>query len=389
MLKNHKLAWAIIGAALFIKLFLFVYMSVYAPQGRILPDSHDYLNNAFMLASRGVFAQVIDGTLQYEFFRTPGYAVFLCLFHYLLKIPLFGIVFLQILLSGACAWIIYRAALEIDPDSALLSGIIVLISPAITTGALLILADTLYVFLLSLFIWLFIRYLKYLKTGLLVLAALFLALATYVRPVTYHFGLLAASFILYANFKRLAWRRAIVHAGIFLLVTYALLLIWQLRNYYHTQHFYFTTIQRDYKTFPNFDAYAKQRFPVGPGQPVFFSYFHEAWHDFLALMARPGTLKYLRSYPIRVACKIFGYPFVVFCWVGFLAGLSKLKASIIYQFIFLAILYFVFLTIAVIAASCGERYQIPIVPLFAMISAAGWIKIKDYLQSKNNRPGKI
>jgi hypothetical protein len=94
-------------------------------------------------------------------------------------------------------------------------------------------------------------------------------------------------------------------------------------------------------------------------------------------MTRPGTLKYLHCYPLAVAGKIFGYPFMVFWWIGFLVGLLKLKSNIFYQFIFLVIAYFVFLTIAVIASSCGERYLVPMVPLIAIISAAGWIRLKD------------
>lgn len=382
MLKNNKLAIAVIGVALAVKLFLFVYMSLFAPEGRILPDSQDYLNNASLLAAQGAFAQVIDGNLRYEFFRTPGYAWFLCLFHYWLKIPLFGIVFLQVLLSIACAWITYRIAAEIDPPSAFLSGAIVLLSPPITTTALLILSDALFLFLLTLFLLFFVCYWKYRKFRLLLLAAFSLVAATYVRPVTYYLGFAAAVFILYTHLQRRDWPRLFLDTGIFLLLVYGLLFIWQLRNYYHTQLFFFTSIQQEYKTFPNFEAYALTRFPPGPGGLRFFSYVNEAWHDFFSLMARPGTLKYLRSYWLNAACKVFGYPFLIFCWCGFLAGLSKLKASIIYRFFFLAILYFIVLTIGMVAASCGERYQVPIIPFFALISASGWIKIKDYFSRR-------
>ena len=385
MLKNRRFALTIVGVAVLIKLFLFVYMSVFSPQGRLLPDSHDYLNNARLLAQQGVFAQVKDGALQYEVLRTPGYALFLCLFHYILKVPLWGIVLLQILLAVATAGIVYRTAQEIDQRTAFLSGVIVLYSLPVTTSALLILSDTLFVFLISLFFWAFIRYLKNPQTGLAAQSAVFLALATYVRPVSYHLGLLAAVFILYAHWRS-NLRRRIFEAGVFLLLVYGMIAIWQLRNYAHLGRFVFTSIQSDYKTFPMLHIYAMNSFPVPSGSWLGFSYLNAIWHSFLSLFCRPGTLKYLQSYWINAAGKIFGYPFMVLWWVGFLVGLAKLKLSLSYQFIFMAIVYFAALTIAVVAASCGERYLVPMVPLISLISAAGWIRIKDYFTDLKKSP---
>lgn len=376
MNKKNKLIWIIIIIALVIKFALFSYMLIFAPDGKFQPDSTDYLKTAGVIASRGVFALDNNGVLQYESYRTPGYPFFLSLLHFMLKIPLEGVIFLQILLAIAVAFITYKAASIIDRKIALLSALIVLYSPPITIFSLQILGDILNLFLLSLFMLAFIRYLQTKRTNLIMLSVIPLALATYVRPVSYYFCLVMAIFIVYTNIRDKFWR-GIFHALIFLIVVYGILGIWLLRNYIHFHRYIFTNIQSDYRSFPIFENYAKTDASLGKTVAPVLSYINAAWHCFLSLMTRPGSLKYFHNYTLTVIGKIFGYPFVVFWWIGFLAGLSKIKSSIYFQFILFMIAYFVFVTIAVVARSSGERYLLPIIPLISIVSAAGWIKLKD------------
>lgn len=376
MNKKNKYIWIIIIIALVIKFALFFYMVIFSPDGKFQPDSTDYLKTAGMIASRGVFALDNNGVLNFELYRTPGYPFFLSLFHFMLKIPLEGVIALQILLAIAVAFITYKAASIIDQRIALLSALIVLYSPPITIFSLQVLSDILNLFLLSLFMLAFIWYLQSRRINLIALSAILLALAVYVRPVSYYFCLAMAIFIVYANIRGKFWQ-GVFHALIFLIIAYGIIGIWLLRNYVHFHRYIFTNIQSDYKSFPVFDYYAKTDASLGKTVAPVFSYINAAWHCFLSLMTRPGSLKYFHNYTLTVIGKIFGYPFVVFWWIGFLVGFLKLKSSIYFQFILFMIAYFVFVTIAVVARSSGERYLVPVIPLIAIISAAGWIKLKD------------
>jgi len=383
-IKNKNLLIIVI-AALFIKLGLFAYMVIYSPQGKFLPDSTDYLKSAEMIASRGAFAIENNGILSFEAFRTPGFPFFLAVFHYLLKIPLNGVVFIQILLAVSAAFFTYKAAYLIDKRTAFLSALIILISPPISIFSLQILADVLFLFLISLFTLAFIFYLKEKKLKFIMFSGILLALATYVRPVSYYFCLAAAIFIVYAAIRERFWK-GILYAGIFLLVSFGIIYIWQYRNYLHFHRFVFTSIQSEYRSFPIFEHYAKTDYFLGENIPLVFSYINAAWNCFLSLMTRPGTLKYLGNPVLTVAGKIFGYPFVIFWWIGLLAGLSRIK-SIYYQFALFMMAYFIFITIAVVARSSAERYSLPVIPLIAILSSAGWVKLSDiYAKRKKIHP---
>jgi len=382
---KNKYAWIII-AALFIKLALFFYMVAFSPEGKFQPDSTDYLKTGEMIASRGAFALEKDGKLTFEFFRTPGYPFFLAVLRYIMKIPLEGVIFLQILLSISVALITYKVAQIIDKKAAFLSAVIVLYSPPISIFSLQILADILFLFLLSLFVFSFIFYLKARKAGWVVLSAFLLALATYVRPVSYYFCLATGIFIVYANIQDRLWSKTI-HGLIFVLITYGLISIWVLRNHFHFNEFLFTRIQGEYKTFPIFTSNAANEYSLGKNVAPIFNYINTAWHCFLSLMTRPGSLKYLHNFALTAVGKILGYPFVVFWWIGLLTGLVKMKKDIYYRFIVFMMTYFIFVTIAVIAKSCGERYSLPIIPLIAIVSASGWIKIREiYLKRRGIHP---
>jgi len=377
MLKNKKFVLTIIIIALLIKASLFLFMLIFAPEGKFQPDSTDYLNTAEVLARQGAFALEHNGALQYELLRTPGYPFFLAGLHYFLKIPLGGIALLQLLLTVLAAFITYQAALIINEKTAWLSAIIVLYSPAITIFSLQILADTLYLTLISLFMWAFILWLKNRELKLIILSGILLAFATYVRPVSFYLGWAMAVFIVYAHIRNRFWQ-TILQTLVFLIVVYGLLAIWQWRNYLHFHQFIFTNIQNNYSGLPIFKNYALNSGSFSKAAGPFLNYANAAWHCFLSLMTRPGSLKYFHCSTLTAIGKIFGYSFVVFWWVGFLVGLTKLRASIYYQLLIWVIAYFVIITIAVVARSSGARYLVPAIPIIAIISAAGWIRLKEF-----------
>ena len=375
MLENKKIVFYIIIIAIFIKLFLFVFTVTFYAPGKFQPDSNDYINTGAMIVSQGVFAQEDNGLLRYESRRTPGYPLFLGVLGGILKIPLIGIIFLQMLLTIATAFITYKIAFEINEKIAFLSGLIVLYSPIITIASLQILTETLYLFLLSLFMFLFICYLKSKKTKLFIYSAIILVMATYVRPISYYLPMAVAVFILYVSIRDRVWK-AIFHAVVFLLVSYSLLGIWQIRNYLHFHQYIFTHFQNIVNNYSPLHSYIRNNGSfINNLAPVLY-YCDLFGRSFISLITEPGSLKYFHCHILTIIGKIFGYTFVIFWWIGFLIGLTKVKRNIHYQFIIFIILYFIFVTIFTAGLTSTERYRVPIVPFIAIIAAVGWVKLK-------------
>ena len=131
-MKNKKPSPIVIIIALLIKFSLFTFASIHNPRAKFQYDSYGYLNTGMMLTSHGVFAQDNNGVLKYELFRTPGYPLFLGLLHGTLKIPLDGVILVQVLLTILAAFVTYKAAFEIDNKIAFLGAAIVLFSLPVT-----------------------------------------------------------------------------------------------------------------------------------------------------------------------------------------------------------------------------------------------------------------
>ena len=96
----------------------------------------------------------------------------------------------------------------------------------------------------------------------------------------------------------------------------------------------------------------------------------------------PGTFKYLKSEPLKIASKIYGYPWVVFWLLGLLfVRYDKLP----YRFLGLTFLYFAVVSIVVIGLQVGSRFRVPAMPLIAVLSASGWVRIADILRKRVRR----
>lgn len=383
-MKDTKRLFKIVAIAFLIKTFLFCFLVIYAPQSRFQNDSRDYIETAQVLSSQGAFAKIEpDGSLKTELFRTPGYPVFLAVLGGLMKLPFNGIIFIQILLTLLVALITYKAAVRIDPGIALLSTVIILYDPAISIFSLIILTETLFLFLISLFMLAFISYLKNNKFYLLILAALLLVAATYTRPISYYLAIPIAVFIIYANLRFKNIKKAILHALVFLVLVYSLFGVWESRNHKRTGTRMFSIAMQGapqlsglYKSFSR----DKNSLPKG-SQPVTY-YAKTVLRSFLSLMTRPGPFKYFRSAAVSVIGRILAYPWVVFWLAGFIFGMVKAGRNIYYQFILLVAAYFISASIAGASFSAAERYRVPIMPFLAVISAYGWMQICGYFKKK-------
>jgi len=376
MNNHHRLFFSIVLIALMIKLSLFAFAAVHAPQGKILPDSPTYLRLAETLYARGAFAEQNEGgVLVFETFRTPGYPAFLAIFHGLLKIPLNGIILIQIAMTLLAAFITYKTALMIEPKIAFLSAAIIFFDPPITIFSLTILTESLFLLLISLFMLFFALYLKGKRTGHLVLSALFLALAAYVRPVAYYMGFVLPSFILYADKREKLWK-SLKHAFIFIVVVYSIIGLWQVRNYIRRHDIAFCA--SDGYNLSNvglFKSYVRNTDPYTKGMTPPPYYINVSFRSLLSVMTKPGHFKYFQSEPLRIGGYIFSYPFMVFWLSGFIIGVIRMRRNIYIQFMSFAALYFIVASIGAQMWVMGDKLRVSTMPFIAIISAYGWSEL--------------
>lgn len=373
----HNYILYIIIAAILIKLSLFTFAAIHAPKGKILPDSPRYLELSNMLVSRGVFAlQDVKGNLAYETFRTPGYPVFLAMFHGLMKIPLDGVILLQIAATFLAAFIVYKTALKIDQRLALLSLIIMLFDPPITIFSLTILTETLFLVLISLFMLNFTLYLKHKSAVFIIISSLSLALATYVRPISYYLGFAVFFFMLYAN-KGKDFMRYLKHAIIFIALVYSIIGVWQIRNHVRLHDFNFSPAgEHNLKCLGLFNSYVRNTDPYTQGMAPLPYYINVSIRSLLSVMTKPGTFKYFGSNILTSAGKVLGYIWVAFWLPGFIIGAIKMKRNIYIQFMLFTAFYFIFSSVGAQMWIMGEKLRVSMMPFIAIISAYGWANLR-------------
>lgn len=374
-LPSKYLLGCIITLSLAIKIGLFAYTAINAPDSKFMPDTATYLEPGANLLEKGIFATYDDnGNILYEVNRTPGYPIFLAFLNRALGIPFDGIILIQILLMTGAGFMVYKAAKEIDSRTGLLAAFIFLFDQPTSLSALMLLTEALYTVFIACFIYLFLRYLKEYKIGLLLLSVIVLALATYIRPVSYYLGIFLPAGVLYSLFRH-DLKKAVIHALSVLVVFYSLLGIWHYRNYLRTGNADFTVIDdRDLNHMGITHHYARYRESEDIKAHPFLHYTHLTAKSIIQFFTLPGTFKYLESRPLRAASKILGYPWMVFWLIGFLfAGWDSIQK----KFLLSTILYFMLVSIMVTGLCVGSRFRVPVMPLLSILSASGWMKIID------------
>jgi len=379
--KHKKLFIVILVAAILFKLSIFVFGVMRVPESILDSDSETYLVTAKTIYTQGVFGvQDNSGKISYTAFKTPGYPVFLAIVYNAMKIPFLGIILLQLFLTVLAGLVTYKIATEIDYRLGILSMAIALFDPPTSVFSLKIMTEALYVLLLFLFIYIFIRYLKNGKISLVILSALPLAAATFVRPISYFLGMGVAIFMVYANIPR-NYKKTLIHAAVFLVMVYSFLGAWQIRNYQRVGTTSFAVVgDTNFKIHGLVSNAEKSNNYFQQG----INYVSYTWQSFVNLMTLPGSLKYYKSKPFAILGKAIFYPWMVFWLIGFLVGCMKIKRNIYYQFLLWIMLYFIAVTIINISNAGGERFRIPMVACIAVISAYGWLNIRDFWEKRKN-----
>jgi len=379
---NRKKLVRIVSVAIIIKLVLFAVAFFYAPESKFMPDTDSYLKPGLSIISHGSFSERLeDGSQKPVLFRTPGYPLFLGFLNGLLKIPLAGVIFLQIVLTVIAAFITYKTANLIDRKIALLSMLILLFDPPVSVFSLMLLSETLFLFSLSVFMLFFVKYLKTGKLNSLIYCSLAITVAAYIRPIGYYLGPAVAVFIIYFNVTGKFYKKALFHALILLAIVHLSLGAWQLRNHkLFNKPTFCSVIDEQLETRNLFKSYATNRDPHTQDMNPLPYYINVTFRSWLSLMTRPGSLKLFKSDPIFFVGNVFLYPWMLFWLTGFIFGVIRIRNNLYYQGILTVILYFTATSIIAALWVVGERFRVPMMPFIAIISAYGWLELTQVLK---------
>jgi hypothetical protein len=375
-MRANKIFLGLVATAILIKLALFVFGTLRVVDSKYGADTPVYLELADGLYHKGSFSLPgQDGLPHPETFRTPGYPLFLSGLHDFARIPLNGVIFVQIMLTLLSAWSIYFIAIRIEPKIAALSVLIFLFDLPTTMISLRLLTETLFIFFMAFFMLTFVLYLKSSKVKFLVLSALLMAALAYVRPGSYYLSGLVVLFIVYANVSKDS-TRALMHAVLFGAIVFSLLGAWQVRNYHCCKLTDFSTVACVNNGYGLNGSYTREKYPLARTTRSGGYYVKMIAGSLASFMTSPGSLKYFGSPVLTAMGKAWAYPFVFFWMVGFMAGVVTIGRNIYYQFLLLIIAYFLFGSVLVVTSIVSDRFRVPVVPCIAIISAYGWLRLR-------------
>jgi 4-amino-4-deoxy-L-arabinose transferase-like glycosyltransferase len=209
-------------------------------------DTDSYLVTARKLIESGQFAT----SVQPEIFRTPGYPLLLIPGILLGQQELVAI-FIQIMLSCFTIFLIYKIALAIWGESkiATFCALLYAVEPVSILWVTLLMPETLFTALITLFIYLLIKYFTEKSWKYLLCAAITLAASIYVRPIGYYLPFLISAILLIGSLTKIQKNKIlIIHACVFFLVAMGSVGIWQVRNYVKTGYSGFAAVS-DYNLY--------------------------------------------------------------------------------------------------------------------------------------------
>jgi hypothetical protein len=235
-MKKHKFFIAVLAGYFLLELIILWRLgSIYT---LVHSDSASYLNTAENLLKSGFFSQ--DGA-NADFFRTPGYPLFLSAFLFFSKRLIF-VQIGQIILSCATLSMIYGTILTVSQNKkwALTGCLLFAFDLMHYRYDITILSETLFCFLLSLSLLSMSLFIAKRKNYHFLTFSISLNYALFTRPILVYFNILVcvALFVL-AYKQKIQYKQAFVFITLFFL-TFA---GWSLRNYRHGGVFIYSTVR--------------------------------------------------------------------------------------------------------------------------------------------------
>ncbi|MHB2149550.1 ArnT family glycosyltransferase [Calditrichota bacterium LG25] len=186
-------------------------------------DAYGYHFLALTLLNNKTF-EAFDG------FRTPGYPIFIAIIYVISSNRVWLVLLIQIFLNIFSILLIYKIVLIFfSRKIALLSALLFAIDIYQSLYSVTLLTDSLFVFLFLLSIFYLYKNIKQKNFLLIFSSALFLGIATLVRPISYLFPFIALIFIfLFGNFRL---QIKFIYSLVFSITFLATISPWLIRNY--------------------------------------------------------------------------------------------------------------------------------------------------------------
>lgn len=203
-------------------------------------DAAQYITGAISLIENGTFSR--NGVP--DIVRTPGYPLFLVpglISDHLLLVT----VSLQIIISCLTVYLIFKSTNAIfdSTRAGIYACTLFALEPLSILHVGLIATETLFVFLVTLSLYFFVKHSIQGNVFSILASSGSLAAAIYVRPAAYFLPIILLSLLLVSAFRKTKRRSLLLrHATIFFICSVAFLGIWQFRNYIRTGYSGFSAI---------------------------------------------------------------------------------------------------------------------------------------------------
>lgn len=241
---KDKVFWYIFAALALVKGAALLGLFYWHPLGeKILafPDSLTYVYPAQTWLEYGQMWEAV--TAAPMLLRTPGYPFFLALVQTVFGNMTWAVALVQNLLSLALLIPVYMTAEKINGKNAARWAMFFCAASVLYFSlSFAVLTEVLCTFLLSWFVYFTVDFLLKPTGGKILLAALFLAGAVYVRPAAYYFMFASAIILVCFSAAKLVRFSAWKIATLFFVPLLALVGAWQVRNYIQTGFGGFTTV---------------------------------------------------------------------------------------------------------------------------------------------------
>ena len=230
-LNRRSAVFAVVAVALALKLVLFATIAGKRPKAFTYVDTGTYLRPALALLRHGSFSPSVEAVPEPEINRTPGYPILVAAAWSLLGERSWVPSVLGALLSAGTALVSARLATRLFGGRAgVAAAILVSSEPGSFLRSLEVLSDTPFTLVLTLFVAALAAYAGDDGTSP-VRAGFWLALATFVRPLSYYLLPLGALFVLVSVHRRgRSLRTSCGAAAVFLLPALLLVGGWETRN---------------------------------------------------------------------------------------------------------------------------------------------------------------
>ncbi len=228
-LSDHGLVLVIVLAFVY-RIIFFVSLQPWSPEviknEVIIQDAREYHPLALSIISNKSFED-------FTAFRTPGYPVFLAIIYSISSSSVWLVLLVQIFLSLVSAFLVYKiAALFLSHKVALLSVLLFSIDTTQAVWTVELYSETLYVLLFLSSVYFLCRNLKENKFFHLCISALFLGIATLVKPVSFMFPVVVIIVILLIGNVKITLK--LLNGLVYVLVFLITISPWLLHNY--TKH---------------------------------------------------------------------------------------------------------------------------------------------------------